>query len=62
MFNFGHLDTKLNCFDTRYWLKKEPTSRGESVVISDFRSNYDLDRIDFDPLKGKQMITIPEKN
>lgn len=51
-----------NCFDTRYWLKKEPTSRGESVVISDFRSNYDLDRLDFDPLKGKQMITIPEKN
>ena len=44
-----------NSFPTRYYLEKKVTNKYEKIVVADFKSTYDLNKLEYNPLSGQQM-------
>lgn len=54
---FGfEIKTQLsNCFNVRYFLKKEPGVGYEKIIVAEFKSNADTGSLGYDVLTGKKM-------
>ena len=44
-----------NCFNVRYFLKKEPGVGYEKIIVADFKSNADIRSLGYDVLTGKKI-------
>jgi hypothetical protein len=49
-----------NCFNVRYFLKKEPGVGYEKIIVAKFKSKSDIENLGYDVLTGKKIEYIQE--